>query len=227
MSASDRPVFILDIDNTLLDNDALKEDLDAGVRAVLGEQRAARFWEIYEEVRVDRQTVDLPATIRRLTPELGDEALAERLSTLIMDYPFVDRVYPEVPQTLATLRTHGTPVIVSDGDAVYQPRKIERSGLAAAVRGQVRVYIHKEEHLDEILRLWPAPYYVMIDDKARILAETKRLMPERFVTVHVRQGHYGMAPDTFEPAPDISLGSIGDVRRLPFAELERHLHPAR
>jgi FMN phosphatase YigB (HAD superfamily) len=136
-----------------------------------------------------------------------------------MDYPFAERVYPGALETLAYLRRIAFPAIVSDGDGVYQPLKIERAGLAAAVEGHVLIYVHKEEHLDEILARWPAPFYVMVDDKQRILSATKARMPDRFVTVHVRQGHYGIDPERFDPAPDLSIAHIADLRGFSLAEL--------
>lgn len=223
MPESARPVFILDCDNTLLENDTIKANYDSGLRALLGDELTARFWQIYEDARAIEGTVDLPRTLDIFRMDVEDAAVYERVRALIMDYPFADRVYPDTMDTLATLREHGTPVIVSDGDAIYQPFKIERSGLFAAVEGQVRVYIHKQDHLDEIMRDWPASYYVMIDDKASILAATKRLMPDWFVTVHVRQGHYADAPVPDGPAPDITVARIGDVRALGFASLSRYL----
>ena len=140
-----------------------------------------------------------------------------------MDYPFDQRVYPDALPALAHLRAIGLPTIVSDGDQVYQPLKIRRSGLAEAVEGRVLVYVHKEAHLDEIIELWPADFYVMIDDKARILSATKARLPDRFVTVHVRQGHYGLAPVTATPPPDLTLDHIGDLRGLTPDVLRPHL----
>lgn len=213
-----RVVFILDCDDTLLDNDALKADYDAGLRALLGEALTRRFWTIYEEVRSLTGTVDFPLTFERFRPECPDAATRERVRALIMEYPFADRLYPDTLNILRYLREIGTPAIVSDGDHVYQPLKIERSGLLAAVEGRVLIYTHKEDHLDAIFQQWPAPYYVMVDDKARILSATKAQFPHRFVTVHVRQGHYGTEPVTTNPAPDMTIASIGDLQRYSVAD---------
>jgi hypothetical protein len=214
-------VFVLDCDNTLLDNDAVKTAMDTRLRETLGVALTAEFWRVYEDVRVRQGTVDLPATFDALRPALPSDDALERARAAVMDFPFHEFLYPETLDTLATLQRHGTPVIVSDGDSVYQPRKIERSGLAKAVDGQWVVYIHKEDHLDSIMRRWPARFYVMIDDKARILSETKRRLPERFVTIHILQGHYAAA--SFEPAPDITLGNIGAIRGLTFDGLAAYL----
>ncbi|MGZ3582591.1 MAG: HAD family hydrolase [Ktedonobacterales bacterium] len=216
-------VFVLDCDNTLLDNDRLKEDLDAGLHQILDEDLVERFWQVYEEVRADRGTVDFPTTLERFRAHCPDPSLQERLRALVMDYPFAERLYPATLETVAYLRRIGLPVIVSDGDQIYQWLKIERSGLAEAVEGHVAVYVHKEEHLEEIMERWPASFYVMVDDKARILSETKARFPERFVTVHVRQGHYGTEDLRYTLAPDISLAGIADLRAVTVDELRRHL----
>jgi FMN phosphatase YigB (HAD superfamily) len=216
-------VFLLDVDNTLLDNDAVKVDMAAQLRALLGDELAEQFWDEYEEVRRLTSVVDLPLTFERFAPYVNDEAKMAVVRAIIMDYAFATRVFPETMATLAHLRTLGTPVIVSDGDTTYQPHKVERSGLAEAVEWQVIIYVHKEDHLDEILARWPARYYVMVDDKARILAATKRRMPDRVVTVHLLQGHYAQATTQFAPPPDIVLANIGDLRKLTAADFEPHL----
>jgi FMN phosphatase YigB (HAD superfamily) len=221
-SADERQVvFILDFDNTLLDNDAIKADYDAGLRQILGESLTQRFWAVYEAVREESGTVDFPLTLTRFGPECPDAATLERVRRLIMDYPFATRLYPDTLDTLRYLREIGTPVIVSDGDQVYQLLKIERSRLLEAVEGRVLIYIHKEDHLETIFRQWPASYYVMVDDKARILSATKARFPHLFVTVHVRQGHYGIEPVTTSPPPDMSIASIGDLRHLSLHDFER------
>lgn len=216
-------VFVLDCDNTLLDNDAVKADLDAGLHQILDEGMLRRFWQVYEEVRAESGTVDFPVTLERFRAEYPDAVRMERIRALVMDYPFAERLYPATLETLAYLRGIGMPVIVSDGDQIYQRLKIERSGLAAAVEGHVAIYVHKEDHLEEIMERWPASFYVMVDDKARILSETKARFPERFVTVHVRQGHYGTEDAHYAVAPDISPGGIADLRALTVDELRRHL----
>jgi FMN phosphatase YigB (HAD superfamily) len=206
-------VFLLDCDNTLFDNDALKADLDTQLGALLGVELNRRLWDLYEAVRRETGTVNYPVVLDRFAAICPDLAARDRVRSIIMDYPFASRVYPETPVTLDHLRAIGRPAILSDGDAIYQPLKIERSGLAAEVAGRVLVYIHKEEHLDEVMRRWPAALYVAVDDKAHILAAVKRLLPERFVTVHLLQGHYSADPVPQLPAPDLTLQSIGELRR--------------
>ncbi len=220
----DEVVFLLDVDNTLLDNDHLKDDLARLLRELLGDALAAQFWAEYEAVRQVTDTVDLPLTFERFERYVPDAAQMAAVRAIIMEYPFATCVYPEAMETLAHLRTLGRPVIVSDGDTSYQPHKIEQSGLARAVDWQVVIYVHKEEHLDEILARWPASYYVMVDDKPRILAETKRRMPEQVVTVQVMQGHYAMAGEQFDPPPDMTLARIGELQRLSPEDFARVLN---
>lgn len=226
-SLVEQPVFLLDCDNTLLDNDALKADMDARLQQLLGDTLTRRFWAVYEEVRQETQTVDLPLTFERFRPECPDAAIFTQARAAVMDYPFASRLYPATLSTLTYLRTLGTPVILSDGDNGYQPRKIEQSGLSAAVNGQVAIYIHKEEHLADVMERWPAPYYVLVDDKPRILLAVKRLMPDRFVTVWVRQGHYATGALPEGHAPDVTLAHIDELRTLTLADLRAHLgaHP--
>ncbi|HEX6122212.1 MAG TPA: HAD family hydrolase [Ktedonobacterales bacterium] len=222
-AASDRAVFFLDCDNTLLDNDALKDDLAARLRALLGEGLAARFWEDYEAVRQEAGGVDLPLTFARFRAACLDTALHARVVATVMDYPFAERLFPGALETLAYLREIGLPVILSDGDNAYQPRKIAASGLAAAVEGRVAIYVHKEEHLEEVMARWPAPFYVMVDDKPRILATLKRLYPARFVTVQIVRGHYANTGERFEPAPDLVLPEIDALRGISLAQLRGYL----
>ena len=158
-------VFILDCDNTLLDNDGLKDDLDVRLRALLGEERVEQLLAHLRGCAEQTGTVDYPQTIELFRYELNDNALLERVRSTVMDYPFAERLYPGALETLAYLRRIAFPAIVSDGDGVYQPLKIERAGLAAAVNEHVLIYVHKQEHLSGILARWPAPLYVMVDDK--------------------------------------------------------------
>jgi hypothetical protein len=223
--AGQRVVFLLDCDNTLLDNDGVKDGMDARLRAILGPELTQRFWALYERVRADTDTVDLPMTFERFQPYCPDPATMMKVRSAILAYPFASALFPETLETLRYLHHIGTPVIVSDGDSVYQPLKIEQSGLEAAVNGQVAIYIHKEDHLDEIMARWPAPFYVAVDDKGRILATFKRMHPDRFVTVHVLQGHYAHADEPLSPPPDITLASIGELQRYTSEDFRHYLHP--
>jgi hypothetical protein len=212
-------VFLLDVDNTLLDNDALKAYLGAQLGAELGSRLNAEFWDLYEAVRRETEVVNYPVVLDRFAALCPDPAVYARVRTIVMECPFAGFLYPATLDVLAHLRAIGRPAILSDGDPIYQPLKIERSGLAAAVEGRVLVYVHKEQHLPEVMATWPGALYVAVDDKARILAALKALHPDRFVTVHVRQGHYGTDPTAFTPAPDLQLGGIGELAAYSAADL--------
>ncbi len=208
-------VFLLDVDNTLINNDQVKEDFNAHLEVELGPKLTERFWDIYEQARKERGVVDIPLTLRRLreaTPlsEL-DEQTFHHVQSIFDNYPFFNALYPHTLETLRHLRTMGLTVIVSDGDQLFQPEKIFRSDLAETVEGRVLIYTHKQQHLEEILQKYPADHYVMIDDKPDILVDSKALLGKRLTTVFVKQGHYAkQVPDNF--TPDISVLHIGDLR---------------
>ena len=222
-SPENTAVFMLDCDNTLLDNDAVKTDTDARLRALLGDDLTERFWTIYEEVREHTSTVDYPLALETFAGEVGDADLMARVRLAVMEYPFAKRLYPGALAALEHLSTLGLTTIISDGDMVYQPMKIEQSGLAAAVGGRVLIYVHKEDHLDEIMEQWPSDLYVIVDDKLRILSAIKARLPQRFVTVHVRQGHYGYDEKTYDPGPDLTLDHIAQLQGLTLGDFRRHL----
>ncbi|HEX6508525.1 MAG TPA: HAD family hydrolase [Chloroflexota bacterium] len=219
-------VFMLDVDNTLLDNDALKADLADRLRQLLGENAAERFWEIYEQVRQDEDVVDYPETVKRFVDERGDGGLRSSLVQILDTIPFSSYLYPHAIETIEYLKTIGVPVIVSDGDPVFQPLKILRSGLEAAVDGRVLIYVHKEEHLPDVFRRYPARHYVAIDDKPRILSLLESCCPSTFTTVLVLQGHYGVEGE-HTPPPDMVIQRIGDLRNVSKDQFLRDsAHPA-
>jgi FMN phosphatase YigB (HAD superfamily) len=209
-------VFLIDVDNTLLDNDAIKADWDKQLQVELGPKLTRRFWEIYEQVRKEREIVDIPLALSRLreqTPSTElDEQTYQHVHSLFDNYPFHKRLYPYAIETLEHLRTMGLTVIVSDGDPVFQAEKIIRSHLAEAVEGRVLLFTHKQEHLDEIMRAYPADHYVMIDDHPQVLHDSKQIMRDRLTTVFVMQGHYATSqlPEGF--VPDLTVPHIGDLR---------------
>jgi FMN phosphatase YigB (HAD superfamily) len=208
-------VFLLDVDNTLIDNDRVKNDLSAKVTALTGPERAARWWDLYEQVRRETDAVDLPRTLTRFRAAFPDEPRFPHLADYVLGLPFDCYVYPGALETLAYLSKLGRTVIVSDGDAVYQAAKIARAGLAAAVEDHVLIYRHKVAHLLEIVERYPAAHYVLVDDKPRILAAAKGTLGERLTTLQVVQGHYAQpAERAAYPAPDLEVDSIGDVRRI-------------
>jgi FMN phosphatase YigB (HAD superfamily) len=208
-------VFLLDVDNTLIDNDKVKNDLDAHLKVELGPALTARFWELYEQVREETGVVDIPLALDRLRQQTPlsemDEQTYEHVHSIFDNYPFFDALYPHTLETLQYLRTLGLTVIVSDGDMCFQAEKIFNSSLAEAVEGRVLIYVHKQEHLDEILQHYPADHYAMVDDKPQILADSKAILGNRLTTVIVQQGKYAHEkPSNF--TPDISVLQIGDLR---------------
>ncbi len=211
-------VFWIDVDNTLLDNDKAKEEYDNYLQVELGPQLTARFWELYEEVREEKSVIDIPATLIRLREETPlsqmSELIYEHVRSIFDNFPFQELLYPHVLETLAYLNTLGTAVIVSDGDKVFQAEKIFNSNLAGAVQGRVLLYIHKQEHLDDIMHQYPADHYAMIDDKPDILHDTKTALGDRVTTVFVRQGKYAAAQPPAHFTPDITVAHIADVQHL-------------
>jgi FMN phosphatase YigB (HAD superfamily) len=218
----DPVAFLFDVDNTLLDNDRVKAVLAAGIERIVGKARGDRFWELYEAVRRERDHVDYPATLERFGEEVPDPGERAAVSGLVLGYPYETALYPGALEALAYVQAVGPAAIVTDGDPVYQPAKIERAGLAAAVDGRVFVYTHKEHHLLDVQAAVPADRYVLVDDKRSILADVED-MHGHVVTVHVRQGHY--ADDEVEgPGPDWEFDRIGDLLAVDPASL---LHPSR
>ena len=203
-----RPVF-LDVDNTLLDNDAAKAALGSRIADAVPPETAQRFWDLYERVRNAKDYVDFPATIARLA--LEHAAAAARIGEILDALPYRVFVYPGALQMIERLWRTWTPVILSDGDPVFQPRKIERAGLAAAVRGNVLIYVHKDDRLADVTARFPGPGPVFVDDKARILGHVERELPDA-VTVHVGQGSHATEPVTAgDPAPDVEIARIADL----------------
>src|SRR6266704_3041283 len=215
-------VFLIDVDNTLLNNDKVKEDIDAHLQVDLGPELTQRFWELYEQVRQEKSVIDIPETLRRLSQEVQlekmDEQTYEHVVSIFENYPFFQALYPHTLETLAYLNTLGLTVIVSDGDSFFQAEKIFHSHLADAVEGRVLIYTHKQEHLDEIMQLYPADHYAMIDDKPDILADTKALLGDKLTTVFVQQGKYaaGKLPANF--TPNIQVPHIADLRKYTAAQ---------
>jgi FMN phosphatase YigB (HAD superfamily) len=207
-------VFLLDVDNTLLDNDAVARDLQAHLRQVFGPERERRYWQIFEEMRADVGYADYLGALQRYRLENPTDTHILETSLFLADYPFSRRVYPGVPSLLDALSRRGVAVILSDGDVVFQPRKISRSGLWEAVEGRVLIYVHKEHMLEDVERRYPAERYVIVDDKLRILTAVKAAWGERVTTVWPRQGHYAHDASITAryPPPDVTLRGIADMQ---------------
>ncbi len=213
MSSRQRVVFLLDVDNTLLGNDQVSRDLGDYLEANFGTDCHARYWQLFEQLRSELGYADYLGALQRYRVEHPRDPNVLALSLFLVDYPFAARLYPGALDLVRRLREWGRPVIVSDGDVVFQPRKVARSRLWEAVQGHVLIYVHKEQMLDDIERRYPAAHYVMVDDKLRLLAAVKQSWGERVTTVFPRQGHYAHDPSviaTFPPA-DVSIERIGDL----------------
>jgi FMN phosphatase YigB (HAD superfamily) len=204
-------VFLVDVDNTLLDNDHVQADLRRHLDLEFGAACRDRYWAILEQLFTELGYRDYLGALQRYRVEHPHDVHLLTMSSYLVDYPFADRLYPRALDVLAHLRKRGPTVILSDGDVVFQPRKVERSGLSKAVDGHVLIYIHKERELDDVARRYPAGHYVLIDDKPRILAAVKAAWGERVTTVFPRQGQYANDAATVAslPAPDLTVDHIG------------------
>jgi FMN phosphatase YigB (HAD superfamily) len=206
-------VFLFDVDNTLLDNDHVTRDLQRYLHEAFGPECERRYWAIFEEIRAELGYADYLGALQRYRDEHPRDPKLLRASSFLIDYPFANRLYPGSLDAIEHVRHWGPAVILSDGDVVFQPRKVERSGLLEAVDGQVLIYIHKEQMLDDVEDRFPAERYVMVDDKVRILAAMKAAWGHRLTTVFPRQGHYALDQQQVVryPTPDITLERIGDL----------------
>ena len=209
-------VFLFDVDNTLLDNDAIQEDLGDYLEAEFGRACRERYWAIFEALRAELGYADYLGALQRYRLENLDEPQLLSVSSFLIDYPFAQRLYPGALEALARCARLGTNVILSDGDVVFQPRKVQRSGLWDAVGGRVLIYLHKEQMLEPVARRYPAAHYVVIDDKLRILSALKRAWGARVTTVFPRQGHYAHDPRELAryPAADLTLARVGELADL-------------
>jgi hypothetical protein len=212
-------VFLFDVDNTLIDNDRVQAHLSEHLEQSYGAATRDRYWEIFEQLRSELGYADYLGALERYRTEDLHRPEVLRMSSWLVDYSFVDRLYPGALDAIKHVQQWGTPVILSDGDAVFQPRKVERSGLWKAFDNRVLIYIHKEEELDDVRRLYPADHYVLIDDKLRILTAVKKIWGERVTTVFPKQGHYALDPKAVAeyPPADIELDKIGDLVKCDLA----------
>src|SRR5262245_15417483 len=210
-------VFLLDVDNTLLDNDRVQADLGAHLEVSFGTAYRDRYFAIFEELRRELGYADYLGALQRYRSESTSSHQVLLMSSFLIDYPFADRLYPGALLAIAYCRSLGKTAILSDGDVVFQPRKIERSGIWQAVDGNVLIYIHKELSLDLVTEQFPAERYVMVDDKLRILTAMKQIWKERLTTVFVRQGHYALdvAEVAKYPPADLAIEGIGQLATLP------------
>jgi len=209
-------VFLLDVDNTLLDNDRFGADLGDRLEQAFGAAERARYWQIFSNRREQLGFADYLGSLQVFRTGLDDRPQLLLLGEYMLEYLFAERVYPQALAAIAHLATFGRPVVLSDGDVVFQPRKIKRAGIFDAVGGRVLIYLHKEQVLDHVQQRYPAAHYVMVDDKPNLLAAMKAVLGAKLTTVFVRQGHYALAaqPNTQFPAPDRVIERIGDLLGL-------------
>ena len=206
-------VFLFDVDNTLIDNDRVQAHLSEHLEQTYGVATRDRYWEIFEQLRSELGYADYLGALERYRTEDLHRPEVLRMSSWLVDYPFADRLYPRALDAVRHVQQWGTVVILSDGDAVFQPRKVERSGLWHLFENRVLIYIHKEQELDDVRRLYPADHYVLIDDKLRILSAVKKFWGDKVTTVFPKQGHYALDSKVLAeyPPADIELANIGDL----------------
>jgi FMN phosphatase YigB (HAD superfamily) len=214
-------VFLVDVDNTLVNNDRIQDDLKRHIERKFGSEYRDRFWAIQERLFEELGYRDYLGALQRFRVENPYEPHLVTAATFLVDYPFANRLYPGALDVLERFRTWGRTVILSDGDVVFQPRKVERSGIFEAVEGHVLIYIHKEESLDDVVRRYPAEHYVMVDDKLRILSAIKSYWGERVTTVFPRQGQFAHDQQVLAsyPAPDVTVERIGSLLELDLPDL--------
>ena len=213
----DSTVYLFDVDNTLLDNDAVADDLRRHLTEQFGGDRQQRYWDEFERLRAELGYADYLGALQRFRVAYPHDVHMLEMSDWLIDYPFAERLYPRALDVVGHVRDRGRPVILTDGDVVFQPRKIRRSGLWDAFAGEVLVYIHKELELEDVARRYPAERYVLVDDKLRILSAVKDAWGERVTTVFPRQGHYANDPaevERYAPA-DVTVERIGDLLERP------------
>jgi hypothetical protein len=216
--AKEETVFLFDVDNTLLDNDRVTGDLRRFLDREVGVERSTVYWNIFEELRSELGYADYLGALQRYRLGHPYDSHLLAVSTYLINYPFANRLFPNSLDVLEKCRQTGTVVILTDGDVVFQPRKIERSGLFEAVNGNILIYVHKEYELADVERRYPANRYVLMDDKIRILAAIKDIWVERVTTVFVKQGHYALNAEEVAKysAADITVQRIGDVLSTDF-----------
>ncbi len=221
MTVAVERVFLLDVDNTLLDNDRIVAELSEHLAQEFGAENRDRYWKIFETLRVELGYADYLGALQRYRVGAMNDPRLLMMSSFLVDYPFAERLYFGTLDAIAHLRRFGPTVILSDGDVVFQPRKVQQSGLWDAVEGRVLIYLHKEQMLDDVEQRYPAYHYIMVDDKLRILAAMKEVWGDRLTTVFPRQGHYALDPGNSAayPPADITIERIDELINIDFSAL--------
>jgi len=215
-------VFLLDVDNTLLDNDRFSADLGEHLERVFGAAERVRYWKIFGDRREQLGVADYLGSLQLFRTGLDDDPHLLRMSEYLLEYPFPALVYQQALAAVAHLAAIGNPVVLSDGDVVFQPRKIQRAGIWDAVAGRVLIYLHKERVLDHVQRRFPASHYVMVDDKPNLLAAMKGVLGAKLTTIFVRQGHYAhdAGSNPHASPPDRVIERIGDLMTLNLSDFQ-------
>ncbi|MGE5322060.1 MAG: HAD family hydrolase [Actinomycetota bacterium] len=216
MASAPRIVFLFDVDNTLLDNDRVTADLKRHLEKQVGPERQHRYWDFFEQLRTELGYADYLGALQRYRVEYPREPGLLTVSHFLVNYPFATRLYPDSLDAVEHVKQWGEPVILSDGDVVFQPLKVERSGIWETVQGKVLIYIHKEHELADVEQRYPADHYVLVDDKIRILTAVKKIWGKRVTTVFPRQGHYALDSKLVAsyPPADITIARIGELLGL-------------
>jgi len=216
-----RIVFLFDVDNTLIDNDRVAADLKRHLKKTVGEGCEQRYWEIFEKLRTELGYADYLGALQRYRVEQPREPKLLEVSHFMINYPFANRLFPESLDAVEHAKQLGRAAILSDGDVVFQPRKVDRSGLYDIFEGHVLIYVHKEAELADVEAKYPAEHYVMVDDKVRLLAAMKEYWGKRVTTVFPRQGHYALDEKLVAqyPKPDITLERIGEFQNCSLSQM--------
>jgi FMN phosphatase YigB (HAD superfamily) len=216
-----RVVFLFDVDNTLVDNDRVAADLQRHLTSEIGAEGAEEYWRIFEQLRTELGYADYLGALQRYRAKHPHAQRLLCMSDFLINYPFAERLFPDALKVIEHVQQWGPAVILSDGDVVFQPLKISRSGLNNAVSRRVLIYVHKEQELDDVEQRYPAKHYVLVDDKLRILDAVKKIWGSRVTTIFVRQGHYAIDPKILasNPAADISIELIGDLLQYQLPQL--------
>lgn len=223
--AADNIVFLFDVDNTLLDNDRVTDDLRRHLEQNVGHERQQCYWEFFEQLRTELGYADYLGALQRYRIAYPRDPGLLTVSHFLVDYPFATRLYPDSLDVVEHVEQWGRPVVLSDGDVVFQPLKVERSGIWEAMEGNVLIYIHKEQELDDVEKRFPAAHYVLIDDKLRILTAVKKVWGGKVTTVFPRQGHYAHDLKALAglPPADITVERIGDLLSYDFGTILKHI----
>jgi len=212
-SRAEKVVFLFDVDNTLLNNDQVTRDLHNHLEGEVGSYGASRYWALFEGLRAELGYADYLGALQLFRTEYPHDLRLLTVSRYLINYPFANRLYPNSLDVIEQARAWGRTALLTDGDVVFQPRKVERSGLLEAVDGHVLVYVHKEKELANVARRYPSRHYIVVDDKLRLLTAIKKIWKKRVTTVFVRQGHYALDPKIIASCPpaDVTLEHIGDL----------------